>query len=108
MSVDAFRSFWNDWFSVAITGIRHSRLINEFWKRGYIMGFISKVGAENLLNGQRCPPGTFLLRFSERAPGSFAIAYTKVGVVLCHVVSCCMADRAHVCARSAPRRRATS
>jgi hypothetical protein len=26
---------------------------------------------------QQCPPGTFLLRFSERAPGSYAIAYMK-------------------------------
>lgn len=41
------------------------------------MGFISKIGAENLLGHQQCPPGTFLLRFSERAPGSFAIAYMK-------------------------------
>lgn len=77
VTVDQFFSFWNDWFSVAITGIRHSRLLTDLWTRGYLMGFISKAGAERLLQHQQCPPGTFLLRFSERAPGSFAIAYMK-------------------------------
>ncbi len=44
------------------------------WLHGYIMGFVSKEASEALLI--REPPGTFILRFSSQAPGSFAIAYT--------------------------------
>lgn len=82
VDADTFAAFWHSWFGVAITGLRHSRLINALWGRGYIMGFISKAGAERLLRDQRCGAGTFLLRFSERAPGSFAIAYVKHSKVM--------------------------
>jgi hypothetical protein len=51
-------------------------------KQGYIMGLISKEGAENLLCKEE--PGTFLVRFSMQSAGAFAIAYTLPGK-LCFV-----------------------
>ncbi len=69
-----FDSFWA-WFGPHLMGLRHSRLLLHLWCLGSVMGFISKKAAESLLSGRS--PGTFLLRFSERAAGSFAVAYVK-------------------------------
>ncbi len=46
------------------------------------MGFISKEQADALLLQER--PGTFLVRFSSQAAGSFAIAYHAPGGGVCH------------------------
>jgi SH2 domain len=39
----------------------------------YLHGFLSRENVEAALSGMR--PGSFLMRFSERHPGSIAIAY---------------------------------
>ena len=76
VSAEAWEPFWA-WFGPHLMGLRHSRLLLTLWCRGCVMGFISKRAAESLLAGRA--PGTFLLRFSERAAGSFAVAYVKQG-----------------------------
>ena len=43
------------------------------WQSGYIYGFIEREGVNAALINQQ--PGTFLIRLSERHPGSFAIGY---------------------------------
>lgn len=73
---EAFEEFWS-WFGPALMGLRHSRLLLHLWCQGYVTGFVSKKAAETLLSN--CTPGAFLLRFSERAAGTFAVAYVKVG-----------------------------
>jgi len=52
------------------------------WLKGLIFGFISKEEAEEIL--QKQPQGTFLLRFSERSAGQFAVAYVKPVVDVKH------------------------
>jgi len=44
------------------------------WQNGLIYGFIAREDVEAALNNQE--PGVFLMRFSERHNGQFAIAYT--------------------------------
>ena len=39
VTYQTFMSFWN-WFGVVMVNIRHSRLLNELWTKGYLMGFI--------------------------------------------------------------------
>lgn len=41
------------------------------WTEGLIIGFISKRQAEEIL--LKCPPGTFLLRFSDSELGKYHI-----------------------------------
>ena len=38
--------------------------LRQLWRRGFIYGFISRAGAEKLLQPSKVPLGTFLVRFS--------------------------------------------
>ena len=38
--------------------------LRQLWRRGFIYGFISRAGAEKLLQPTKVPLGTFLVRFS--------------------------------------------
>merc|ERR1711974_4230 len=55
--------------------IRHNKLVSNIWFQGYIVGFLSKAQAQKLLLNAEL--GTFLIRFSERSAGNFAIAFVK-------------------------------
>eukprot|EP01116_Phalansterium_solitarium_P005321 TRINITY_DN1688_c0_g1_i1.p1 TRINITY_DN1688_c0_g1~~TRINITY_DN1688_c0_g1_i1.p1 ORF type:complete len:621 (+),score=209.83 TRINITY_DN1688_c0_g1_i1:113-1975(+) len=65
--------FWG-WFGQVLTTIRFKRHIKALWSDGWIYGIASKEEAKILLCEHR--PGTFLIRFSDSVPGSFAVAYT--------------------------------
>lgn len=47
------------------------------FSQGLIFGFIGKAAAQEILEGK--PIGTFLVRFSERSAGLFAVAYVAKG-----------------------------
>ena len=63
-------TFW-EWFhrTLVLTQCH----LKDFWKNGYVMGFVARTKAESLLQQQ--PPGTFLLRFSDSMRGGVSIAY---------------------------------
>jgi len=71
-----FERFW-EWFGKVLHKIRHQRHLSSLWLKGLIYGFIPREAAEQLLRGLEA--GTFLLRFSERIAGQFAVAYVKLG-----------------------------
>lgn len=68
-----FDAFWQ-WYGAALDTIRHQRPILGLWWQGLVYGFASKDDVNVAL--AREAQGTFLIRFSESFPGSFAIAYT--------------------------------
>lgn len=51
--------------------IRYQRPILEIWSHGYILGFVGREFAESLVIN--FPDGSFVIRFSESKPESFAI-----------------------------------
>lgn len=59
-------TFW-DWF-YAVMKLTRDQLRGP-WTEGLIIGFINKRQAEEML--LKCPPGTFLLRFSDSELGKF-------------------------------------
>jgi hypothetical protein len=64
LSIDNNFSFWK-WFYKELELVQEQ--LKDQWKDGLIIGFISKHNIDrNLINS---PPGTFLLRFSERILG---------------------------------------
>jgi hypothetical protein len=65
-------TFW-DWFGKFVQKIRYQKHLLSMWKEGYIVGFISREDCNELLSGY--DPGCFIIRFSERNPGLFAVAY---------------------------------
>eukprot|EP01091_Cochliopodium_minus_P019043 TRINITY_DN787_c0_g1_i1.p1 TRINITY_DN787_c0_g1~~TRINITY_DN787_c0_g1_i1.p1 ORF type:complete len:636 (-),score=143.41 TRINITY_DN787_c0_g1_i1:88-1968(-) len=79
-----FNIFWI-WLGKFLQNIRHQKPINNLWMGGYIIGFITKGSAIKLLQGQE--EGTFIVRFSERVPGQFAVAYVKKGNVKHYLVT---------------------
>eukprot|EP01114_Cavostelium_apophysatum_P019436 TRINITY_DN626_c0_g1_i3.p1 TRINITY_DN626_c0_g1~~TRINITY_DN626_c0_g1_i3.p1 ORF type:complete len:637 (+),score=184.93 TRINITY_DN626_c0_g1_i3:219-2129(+) len=68
-----FDDFWS-WFGKAMQKIRYQRHITQLWQNGLIYGFMSREDVDASLKNQE--PGTFIMRFSERHGGQFAIAYT--------------------------------
>eukprot|EP01102_Stenamoeba_stenopodia_P007062 TRINITY_DN1973_c0_g1_i1.p1 TRINITY_DN1973_c0_g1~~TRINITY_DN1973_c0_g1_i1.p1 ORF type:complete len:620 (+),score=154.28 TRINITY_DN1973_c0_g1_i1:310-2169(+) len=71
-----FDKFW-EWFGKVLYKIRHQKHFCPMWVQGFVYGFLTKAEAEELLRNE--PPGTFVLRFSERAAGKVAVAYVKRG-----------------------------
>jgi len=68
----AYASFWT-WFGKTIKKLRYQRHILPLWQTGLIHGFLSREAVYEVLRDQ--DPGTFLVRFSERHSGQFAVAY---------------------------------
>lgn len=68
-----FDEFWS-WFGKAMQTLRYQRHIAALWQNGLIYGFMGREDVDAALNNQ--DPGTFIMRFSERNNGQFAIAYT--------------------------------
>lgn len=67
-------TFWS-WFGKTLKEIKYQRYIRDLWQNGLIYGCLQRSTVENILKGQ--PQGTFIIRFSERYPGQFGIAYVK-------------------------------
>ncbi|KAL4718732.1 hypothetical protein ACJJTC_009370, partial [Scirpophaga incertulas] len=63
-------TFW-EWFYMVVKVTRD--YLRTLWCDGLIMGFIQKKQAEEMLS--KCPPGTFLLRFSDSELGGITIAW---------------------------------
>lgn len=74
----AYVSFWT-WFGKTIKKLRYQRHILPLWQTGLIHGFLSREAVHDVLRDQE--PGTFLVRFSERHSGQFAVAYRIDGPV---------------------------
>lgn len=72
ISLAQFESFW-EWFGPALHKIRYQRHLCTLWISGIVPGFLTREEADVCLKNEQ--PSTFLLRFSERAPGKFAVAY---------------------------------
>ncbi|GBP74210.1 Signal transducer and activator of transcription 5B [Eumeta japonica] len=64
-------TFW-EWFYMVVKVTRD--YLRTLWCDRLIMGFIQKKQAEEML--AKCPPGTFLLRFSDSELGGITIAWT--------------------------------
>jgi len=63
---------WN-WLGQVLTTIRFKRHIRTLWFDGLVYGLISKKECNRILRKEE--NGTFLIRFSDSVPGSFAVAY---------------------------------
>ncbi len=74
VSVPQFEDFWK-WYGKAAHKIRYSKHVLALFLQGLLFGFIAKPEMELALSGR--PPGTFMIRFSERNAGSFSIAYVS-------------------------------
>ena len=67
-------TFW-EWFHSMLSLTQQH--MEDLWKKGYVMGFVTKAKANSLLLQQ--PPGTFLFRYSDSRIGGVSIAYLKLG-----------------------------
>jgi hypothetical protein len=67
-----FDRFW-EWFGPSLHKLRYSRHLGTLWTQGLVAGFLTREEADHCLRNEQ--PGTFLIRFSERAPGKFAVAF---------------------------------
>ena len=65
-------TFWEWFYRILLLTSHH---MGRLWKEGYIMGFIMKQAAENMLLQQQ--NGCFLLRFSDSELGGVTIAYVR-------------------------------
>jgi len=63
-----------EWLGQVLTTIRFKRNVSKLWFAGLIYGLVSKKECTRILRKES--NGTFLIRFSESVPGSFAVAYT--------------------------------
>ncbi|KYQ91411.1 transcriptional repressor [Tieghemostelium lacteum] len=72
ISQAAFDSFWV-WFGKGLQKLRYQRHVCSMWQSGLIYGFISRQSVEEALRNEE--QGTFLIRFSERHAGHFAVGY---------------------------------
>lgn len=74
-------TFW-EWFYVTMRFC--AQWLKNMWEAGnIIIGFISRVQAEDTLRGY--PVGTFLLRFSDGEPGGITIAYVGEDGEVLHI-----------------------
>lgn len=72
VSCRTFEVFY-DWFGKNIQKIRFQRHLCSMYQSGYVYGFVNREFVQELLQDQ--PKGTFIIRFSERHPGTIAICY---------------------------------
>lgn len=72
ISSDQIVSFWK-WFGPIMQTLRFKKHINSLWFSGILFGIVSKEFCTKHLENQR--NGTFIVRFSEKFPGLFAVAY---------------------------------
>lgn len=72
VSQAAFDLFWG-WFGKNLQKLRYQRHVCSMWQSGLIYGFISRFQVDEALKNEEA--GTFLIRFSERHAGLFAVGY---------------------------------
>jgi len=72
ISQKSYDAFWN-WFGKGIQKLRYQRHICTLWWSGLIYGFLAREGVQEALQNEEV--GTFLIRFSERHAGLFAVGY---------------------------------
>ena len=65
-------TFWEWFHRILLLTQTH---MQKLWMEGFVMGFVTKQAAENILSRQ--PSGTFLLRFSDSELGGVTIAYVR-------------------------------
>lgn len=65
-------AFWG-FFGPCAEKIRHQKSIMPMWCRGLVYGMGAKAECAALLAGH--DPGTFMIRFSDTCPGTFAVAF---------------------------------
>jgi len=65
-------AFWK-WFGPIMQTLRFKKHISSLWLSGMLFGFVSKEVCCYELEQQR--DGTFIVRFSEKFPGLFAVAF---------------------------------
>jgi hypothetical protein len=78
-----FEHFWS-WFGKGLHILRYQRHVGNLWKNGLIYGFIAKDAVHRALSTEK--PGSFLVRFSENHPGSFAVAYRHLDEIKHYLV----------------------
>jgi len=69
-----FDSFW-EWFGPVLHKLRFCKFLLQMWVHGLVWGIIDKREAEKEL--EKFAAGSFIIRFSERTPGSLALAYKQ-------------------------------
>ena len=65
-------TFWEWFYHLMKLTDNH---LNDAWSAGYILGFVSRISVEKIL--QNAAPGTFVLRFSDSIKGGLTLAYLK-------------------------------
>ena len=65
-------TFWEWFHRILLLTQQH---LSKLWQKGFVMGFISKPLAEQMLLEKHS--GTFLLRFSDSELGGVTIAYVR-------------------------------
>ena len=65
-------TFWEWFHRILLLTQQH---LSKLWQKGFVMGFISKPLAEQMLLEKQS--GTFLLRFSDSELGGVTIAYVR-------------------------------
>jgi hypothetical protein len=68
-----FKRVW-EWFGPYMHRIRYQRHLCQLWHKGLLIGFVDRPQAEALLYSTE-RTGAFLIRFSERVAGQFAVSY---------------------------------
>ena len=76
---EQFDKFW-DWFGKCLQVIRYQRHIGSLWQNGILNAFITKEEVNEALKNLNS--GAFIIRFSERHSGQFAIAYVGADLPL--------------------------
>lgn len=76
VTVAQFADFWA-WFGKLLVRLRSARQVASLWREGLLWAFSSRQDIEDALLRQ--PPGTFVVRLSERHAGHFAVAYRTPG-----------------------------
>eukprot|EP01090_Pellita_catalonica_P001139 TRINITY_DN10846_c0_g1_i1.p1 TRINITY_DN10846_c0_g1~~TRINITY_DN10846_c0_g1_i1.p1 ORF type:complete len:608 (+),score=60.48 TRINITY_DN10846_c0_g1_i1:195-1826(+) len=78
-----FEKFWS-WFGKSLHTLRYQRHVGNLWKNGFIYGFLTKDGVGCSL--RNAAAGSFVVRWSENHPGSFAVGYKHLDTVKHYLV----------------------
>jgi len=74
LTLAEFLVFWN-WIGAALKRVRYQKFLLWLFETGFLPALISREEADAQLLAE--PPGTFLIRISERFDGEFVISYVQ-------------------------------